>query len=141
MIKLTTEEIEQMVEDAKNITEVPAPEVVEFEFSELQVDVSALGTFLRADPIMEEGGSPVEPPTIIDLEATGILGAKWILISYSGEIFHAIDWGDGDPKEDGYINLIGIFSTTAELESIDNLNRVPGAIAYNVGFETDENYQ
>jgi len=139
-IELTTEEIEQMVEDAKNITEVPAPEVVEFEFSELQVDVSALGTFLRADPIMEEGGSPVEPPTIIDLEATGILGEKWILISYSGEIFHAIDWGDGDPKEDGYINLIGIFSTTAELESIDNLNRVPGAIASNVGFETDETY-
>ena len=139
-IELTNEEIEQMVEDAKNIIEVPTPKIVNFEFSELKVDVSALGTFLRADPIMEEGGSPVEEPTIIDLEAQGLIGEEWILISYSGEIFHAIDWGDGDPKEDGYINLIGVFSTTSELESIDNLNRVPGAIASNVGFETDETY-
>ena len=139
-IELTNEEIEQMMEEAKNIFEVPTPEVIEYEFSELTVDISALGTFLRADPIMEEGGSAIEEPTIIDLEATGLIGEEWILISYSGKIFHAIDWGDGDPKEDGYINLIGLFSTTAELESIDNLNRVPGAIASNNDWETDETY-
>ncbi|MFC1487958.1 hypothetical protein ACFLRN_09780 [Thermoproteota archaeon] len=138
--ELTFKQYEDMMDDAKDIIEVISPEPTGTDFLELQVDVSALGTFLRADPIMEEGGSPVEPPTIIDLEATGILGEKWIFITYSGKIFHAIDWGDGDPKEDGYINLIGIFSTTTELESIDKLNRVPGAIASNTGFETDETY-
>ena len=138
--ELTAEQYETMVENAKNIIKVSSPTEQTVEFSELQVDVSALGTFLRADPIMEEGGAPVEEPTIIDLEATGMLGEKWIFITYSGKIFHAIDWGDGDPKEDGYINLIGLFSTTAELESIDNLNRVPGAIDSNNDWETDETY-
>jgi hypothetical protein len=138
--ELTAEQYETMVENAKNIIEVSSPKEQTVEFSELQVDVSALGTFLRADPIMEEGGAPVEEPTIIDLEATGMLREKWIVITYSGKIFHAIDWGDGDPKEDGYINLIGIFSTTAELESIDKLNRVPGAIDSNTDFVTDETY-
>ena len=136
--ELTFEEYEAMLEEAKNIVEVSSPAPTGF--SELKVDVSALGTFLRADPIMEEGGSPVEEPTIIDLEATGILGENWIFITYSGKIFHAIDWGDGEPKEDGYINLIGLFSTTADLESIDKLNRVTGAIASNGGFVTDETY-
>jgi len=138
--ELTIDVIELMEEEGKNLVEVTIPEFETVEFSELQVDVSALGTFLRADPIMEEGGSPVEPPTIIDLEATGLIDEEWILISYSGKIFHAIDWGDGDPKEDGYINLIGIFSTTSELESIDKLNRVPGAIDSNKDFVTDETY-
>lgn len=138
--ELPTDIIELMREEGVKIIEVPVPAVIELEFSELQVDVSALGTFLRADPIMEEGGSPVEPPTVIDLEATGLIDEEWILISYSGKIFHAIDWGDGDPKEDGYINLIGIFSTTSELESIDKLNRVPGAIDSNKDFVTDETY-
>ena len=138
--EMTAEEYEIMKEEAETIIEVSSPEPAGTEFSELTVDVSALGTFLRADPIMEEGGAPVEEPTIIDLEATGMLREKWIFITYSGKIFHAIDWGDGDPKEDGYINLIGLFSTTADLESIDNLNRVPGAIVSNQGFETDETY-
>ena len=138
--ELPADVIELMYEEGQNIVEVPVPEVIEYEFSEITVDVSALGTFLRADPIMEEGGSPVEEPTIIDLEAEGMADLDWVLITYSGKIFHAIDWGDGEPLEDGYINLIGLFSTTADLESIDNLNRVPGAIRSNNGFETDETY-
>ena len=138
--ELTIDIIELMKEEGKDLFEVPTPAFEPVVFSELTVDVSALGTFLRADPIMEEGGSQVEEPTIIDLEAEGMADLEWVLISYSGEIFHAIDWGDGDPKKDGYINLIGVFSTTTELESIDKLNRVVGAIDSGVDFETDETY-
>lgn len=117
----------------------PAPEPVEF--SEMQIDVSALGTFLRADPNMEEGGSPVQEPTIIDLDAEGLSDLKWVSIKYSGEIFVAMgDRGYGKKYVDGEIMVIGLFSATSELKPIDNLNRVPGAINYGEDYKTGETY-
>ena len=105
------------------------PPTLPVEFSGIHVDVSALGTFLRANPNMEEGESPVQEPTIIDLDAEGLSDLKWVLIKYSGEIFYAMeDLGYGTRYVDDEIPLIGLFSSTSELKSIDNLNRVPGAI-------------
>jgi hypothetical protein len=108
---------------------------------EMQVDVSALGTFLRADPNMGAGESPVQNPTIIDLDAEGFDDAKWISISYRGEISIAVgDRGYGERLVDGEIRFIGLFSATTELKSIDNLNRVPGAIDSGEDYYTDETY-
>ncbi len=109
--------------------------------SEMQVDVSALGTFLRADPNMGAGGSPVQNPTIIDLDAEGFGDAKWISISYRGEISVAVGGrGYGERLVDGEIRFIGLFSATTELKSIDNLKRVPGAIDSGEDYYTDETY-
>lgn len=121
--------------------EISSPVLEPVDFSEMQVDVSALGTFLRADPNMEEGGSPVQKPTIIDLDAEGLSDAKWISINYYGEIFVAVgDRGYGKKYVNGEIRLIGLFSATSELKSIDNLNRVPGAINSGEDYKTGETY-
>jgi hypothetical protein len=121
--------------------ETNSPVLEPVDFSEMQVDVSALGTFLRADPNMEESGPPVQKPTIIDLDAEGLGDAKWISIKYSGEISIAAgDRGYGKKYADGEIRLIGLFSATSELRSIDNLNRVPGAINSGEDYETGETY-
>ncbi len=121
--------------------EISPPILEPVDFSEMHVDVSALGTFLRADPNMEEGGSPVQKPTIIDLDAEGLGDAKWISINYCGEIFVAVgDRGHGKKYVDGEIRLIGLFSATSELKSIDNLNRVPGAIDSGEDYRTGETY-
>ncbi len=106
------------------------------DFSEMQVDVSALGTFLRADPNMEEGGSPVQKPTIIDLDAEGLSDAKWISINYHGEVF--LSYGKKHVNDE--IRLIGLFSATSELKSIENLNRVPEAINSGEDYKTGETY-
>ncbi len=121
--------------------EISPPILEPVDFSEMQVDVSALGTFLRADPNMEEGGSPVQKPTIIDLDAEGLSDAKWISINYCGEIFVTVgDRDHGKKYVDGEIRLIGLFSATSELKSIDNLNRVPGAIDSGEDYRTGETY-
>ena len=117
----------------KEIFETSSPTI---EFSEIQVNVSALGTFLRADPNTEEHGSSVQEPTIIDLEAKGLNDLKWISIKYSGEIGYAINKNYTDSE----ITLIGLFSSTSELKSIDHLNRVPGAINSGEDYKTRETY-
>jgi hypothetical protein len=125
----------------EGMVEISSPAQEPVEFSEIQVDVSALGTFLRADPSMEEGGVPVLEPTIIDLDAEGLGDWKWILINYSGEIFVAVgDLGYGERCVDDEIRVIGLFSATSELKSIDNLNRVPGAINCGEDYKTGETY-
>jgi hypothetical protein len=104
------------------------------DFSEISVEVSSLGTFLCADPSTKEGGYGVDEPTIIDLEKVGLNNSKWILISYSGEFFYSSEQKYSDYE----ITLIGLFSTSSELKSIDNLNRVPGAIDAGIDYKTGQ---
>lgn len=121
--------------------EISSPETKSIKFSKIQVNVSALGTFLRADPNQEEGGSPVQGPTIIDLEAEGLSDLKWVSINYSGKIFYTVrDRGYGNGYVNGEITVIGLFSATSEIKSIDNLNRVPGAINFGEDYKTGETY-
>lgn len=105
------------------------------------VDLSILGTFLRAEPFdgRPTGGSEVEDPIIIDLEAHGLKEGDTLTTSYSGQVYFSAFWNDGDlgaVRALENIELIGIFSTSKDLNSIDNLNRVPGAIDYGKDFIT-----
>ena len=125
----------------EGMVEISSPALEPVEFFEMQVDVSALGTFLRADPNMEEGGSPVQGPTIIDLDAEGLSDLKWVSINYSGEIFYGVGERDyGKKYVDGEVIVIGLFSATSELKSIENLNRVPGVINFGEDYKTSETY-
>jgi len=116
--------------------EINSPAQEPDEFSQIQVDVPSLGTFLRADPNTNEGESIVQKPTIIDLEAEKIQGSKWISIRYSGEFFYS----KNKKYSNGEITFIGLFSTTSELKSIENLKRVPGAINSGIDHKTDNTY-
>ena len=80
----------------------------------------------------KEGGYRLEEPTIIDLEKFRLNNSRWILISYSGEFFYSSEQKYSDYE----ITLIGLFSTSSELKSIDNLNRVPGAIDAGIDYKT-----
>ena len=117
--------------------EVSSPDFEPVEFSDISVEVSSLGTFLCADHIPEERGYVVQEPTIIDLEETGLNDSKWILISYSGEFFYSSEKKYSDYE----ITLIGLFSASSELKSIDNLNRVPGAIDAGIDYKTGKTLQ
>jgi hypothetical protein len=121
--------------------EISSPEAKSIKFSKIQVNVSALGTFLRADPNQEEGGSPVQEPTIIDLEAEGLNDIQWVSIKYYGEIYYSLEDLSHENKHLNDQNpLIGVFSSTSEIKSIDNLNRVPGAINFGEDYKTGETY-
>ena len=113
-----------------------APEQKQIDFSKIQIEVSSLGTFLRAEPNMNQGESIVQEPTIIDLEAEKISGSKWISISYSGEFLYSTR----KKYSESEILLIGLFSTTSELKPIENLKRSPGAIDSGRDYKTGETY-
>ena len=120
----------------KGIVEISSPTPEPVEFSEIQVEVSSLGTFLRADSNTNQGESIVQEPTIIDLKAEKINGSKWISISYSGEFFYSTR----KKYSESEILLIGLFSTASELKSIENMKRVPGAIDSGRDYKTGETY-
>ncbi len=104
-------------------------------FSEIKVEVSSLGTFLRTDPEWKEDEPIIQRPTMIDLEAEGINNSKWVSINYSGEL--AFSTGKYLENE---IVLIGLFSTTSEIKSNEQLNRVPGAIDTGRDYKSDDTY-
>ena len=124
----------------EGMAEISSPALEPVEFSEIQVEASSLGTFLHVYPYMEEGVSLIQEPPIIDLEAEGLSDSKWVSINYSGEIYYEGGWGVGKKQVDGEIPLIGVFSSTSELKSIDNLNRVLGAINSEPDYKTAETY-
>ena len=82
----------------KGIVEISSPTPEPVEFSEIQVEVSSLGTFLRVNPY---DGQFVQEPTIIDLEAEGLSDSQWVSIKYSGEIYYEGHWGIGKNKLTG----------------------------------------
>ena len=112
--------------------EVGSPDTDLVDFSEISVEVSSLGTFLCADLSPKEGDYVVDEPRIINLEKVKLNNSRWILISYSGEFFYSSEQKYSDYE----ITLIGLFSTSSELKSIDNLNRVPGAIDAGIDYKT-----
>jgi hypothetical protein len=102
----------------------------------IEVDIPVRGTFLRAEPHTEEwgGDGEVEAPAIVDLRANGILGDSTITMTYSGQI--SLTGSDHYMDVSTWIGLDGLFSSSSELLSIDELHRVPGAIASGYPFIT-----
>jgi len=104
------------------------------------------GTFLRAEEFQgsPSGGSPVEEPTIVDLVAKGYNEGDSITISYSGEYHYRAFWDGAGVLAETYsgdeIPLLGLFSYSKDLYSIDELNRVPGAIDYGDDVFTEGTY-
>jgi len=122
-------------------------EVIADQPGEIEVTLSARGTFLRAEPFEgdnPEGGSNVEGPLILDLQANGILSDMPIRIDYDGQICIDAFWNGQAPvyisaKAD-YIDLLGVFSTDSQLRPITELNRIPGAIDYGADYLSDQTY-
>jgi hypothetical protein len=112
----------------------------------VKIDLKSRGTFLRAEEFQgsPSGGSPVEEPTIIDLVAQGYSEGDSITISYSGEYHYRAFWDGAGVLAETYsgdeIPLLGLFSSSKELNSIDDLNRVPGAINYGKDVITENTY-
>lgn len=101
----------------------------------VEVDIPVRGTFLYAVP--SQGGprdGEVEAPAIVDLRANGILGDTTITMTYSGQI--SVDGYEEYIDVSTWIGLDGLFSSSSELLSIDELHRVPGAIASGYPFIT-----
>ena len=145
--ELTLEEIEAMKEEAKNIIEVPIPESYnpDEEKRSIEIDLSSRGTFLRAEPFQgsPSGGSAVEDPAIVNLVEEGFEEGDSITISYSGQYHYRAFWDNGELAEiytAEEIPLLGLFSTSEDLNPIDELNRVPGAIDYGEDIITDSTY-
>jgi hypothetical protein len=68
------------------------------------------------------------------LNAENLNGSRWISVKYSGEFFY-----NKKTKSSGTeIILIGLFSKTSEITSIENVNRVPGAINSGRDYKTAE---
>ena len=145
--ELTLEEIEAMKEEAKNIIEVPIPESYnpDEEKRSIEIDLSSRGTFLRAEPFQgsPSGGSAVEDPAIVNLIEEGFEEGDSITISYSGQYHYRAFWDNGELAETytaEEIPLLGLFSASEDLNPIDTLNRVPGAIDYGEDIITDPTY-
>ncbi len=141
--ELTVDEIEQMREAEKNMIVVSTPESAGAE--ELDVVVSALGTFLRTEPFQgsPSGGSAVKDAAIVDLTGKGFKEGDNIIISYSGTIYLSAYWSPNDLGsfvDVKNLPLLGLFSTTNALDSIDKLNRVPGAIDCGKDYKTEKTY-
>jgi len=87
----------------------------------VEVPIPVKGTFLRST---SQDGAP-EAPAIVDLISKGIPVNCWAEVTYTGWFNYFGDSNTGDY----YGALIGLFSTSSVLLSIDQLHRVPGAIA------------
>jgi hypothetical protein len=143
--ELTWEQIQEMNEEY--IIEVPTPDSYEDnnQNQNFEIYVSARGTFLRAEPFQGSppGGSAVENAAIIDLNAQGFKEGDSMSISYSGTIYTSAYWSSndlGDSVSAENLALIGVFSTTNILESVHNINRVPGAIDYGTDYDTGQTH-
>lgn len=93
-----------------------------------EFDLSVRGTFLHADAYQGGGGS-IDSPLIVSLQAMGISPEDNILISFNGQLDRYAGWNTGEPVVyEDVQSLIGVYSTSSELLSIDVVNRVPGAV-------------
>jgi hypothetical protein len=98
----------------------------------VEIEVSVRGTYLYVDP---QGNSGVESPGVVDLEGNGISGGDTVLISFEGTVdnyggsdYHSVD------------SLIGVFSSTSQLLSVSEADRVPGAINAGDDYVTSETW-
>src|SRR5512135_2406668 len=90
----------------------------------VEIEVSVKGTYLLADPDQSsQDANSIDAPGIVDLQGKGFAGGDTILISFEGSINV---YGQSD--YDAINSLIGVFSSTNQLLSIYDADRVPGAI-------------
>ncbi|MBN1357659.1 hypothetical protein JW988_02720, partial [Candidatus Bathyarchaeota archaeon] len=94
----------------------------------IEVDVSVRGAYLYVDP---RDNSGVESPGIADLQSNGISAGDTILISFEGTVDN---YGGSDYHE--LDDLIGVFSSTNQLLSVSEVDRVPDAINAGDDFDT-----
>ena len=98
----------------------------------VDIDISARGAYLYVDP---QDNSGVESPGIFDLQSSGISAGDTILISFDGTVDN---YGGSDYHTLDY--LIGVFSSTNQLLSVSEVERVPGAINAGDDFDTGETW-
>jgi hypothetical protein len=98
----------------------------------VEIDVSVRGAYLYVDP---QGNSGVEPPGVADLDSNGISGGDTVTISFEGTVdnyggsdYHSLD------------SLIGVFSSTSQLLSVSEADRVPDAINAGDDYATSETW-
>ena len=98
----------------------------------VEIEVPVRGTYLYVDPRDNFG---VESPGVADLQNNGISGGDTILISFEGTVDN---YGGSDYHTLDY--LIGVFSSTNQLLSVSEADRVPGAINAGDDFETGQTW-
>ena len=101
-----------------------------------ETEVSVKGTYLLADPDqVSQAASSVDSPGIIDLQSNGFSEGETLLITFEG----ALDrYGGSDYEIVEY--LVGVFSSTNQLLSINDVHRVPGAIDAGEDIDTGETW-
>jgi len=97
-----------------------------------EMGVSVRGTYLYVDP---NRSYDVESPGIIDLQTNGISQGDTILISFEGTVDV---YGGDDSITIEY--LIGVFSSTNQLLSVSEADRVPDAIDAGDDIETSQTF-
>jgi hypothetical protein len=98
----------------------------------VEIDVSVRGAYLYVDP---QDSSGVESPGVADLEGNGISGGDTVMISFEGMVdnyggsdYHSLD------------SLMGVFSSTSQLLSVSEADRVPDAINAGDDYATSETW-
>ena len=97
-----------------------------------EIDVSVRGTYLYVDP---NRSSEVESPGIFDLQSNDISPGDTILITFEGTVDV---YGEDDYYTLEY--LIGVFSSTNQLLSVTEADRVPDAINAGDDYTTSQTY-
>jgi hypothetical protein len=97
-----------------------------------EIGVPVRGTYLYVDP---RDNSGVESPGVADLQSNGISEGDTIIISFEGTVDN---YGGSDYHTLDY--LIGVFSSTNQLLSVSETERVPGAINAGDDFDTSETW-
>lgn len=98
----------------------------------VQITVPVRGTYLYVDSTSSFG---VEAPGIADLQNNNISGGDTILITFEGTVDN---YGGSDYHTLEY--LIGVFSSTNELLSVTQAERIPGAINAGEDIDTGETW-
>jgi len=102
----------------------------------VEIEVSVRGTYLHADP--GQGSKvdiPVGSPGVVDLQSNGFSEGDIILISFEGSVDEV-----GGTNYGPINSLIGVFSSTNQLLSISDVDRVPGAIDAGTDFNTAQTW-
>jgi len=108
----------------------------------VEIEISPRGTYLHTEIGYGPATAlPVDPPSIVDLQSNGFSQGETILISFEGSINVSAYWNPEEPLIYQTIDKLGgIFSSTNQLLSINDTNRVPGAIDAGDNYDTGVTY-
>jgi hypothetical protein len=98
----------------------------------VEIEVSVRGAYLYVDP---RDSSGVESPGVANLQSNGISVGDTILITFEATVDR---YGGSDYDTLDY--LIGVFSSSNQLLSVSEAERVPGAINAGDDFTTSETW-